>query len=428
MSKNDAPAAQQAANKSSKIDGLVSPRTRNGAIDDGVAAPVGDGDTPMPPAPPPTPGVFTEEQFQAFAESTHSMEGVKRALDESFAETLNKHLPAALNKTLPAIVTGMLNANNGTLTADFERKLEGVNSKLDKLVADRPDFGPGGPASSGDDARFDALSAEFKELQASTKALQSSVETHSRPATSGYTTPTPSGAWGSGPPGSTPHGSPSFSPPAFGSPNPYAAAAWAPSTGFDRAPDPTVIKITCHKSTVLRTDVKDFVLKQLSEAGLDQCDITVKGIASANSFDVKFDGELQRCCSQVKQLLDSQKIEKGVWKQHTMRGTDGQPYPVYINPDKNGRQVKMEVAMSKVVRKFKELHPGLKDKIAQFKDSGLIQLHWKQLVRVVVESQHVVALDWNEAAVAEYHINQAAIVSHFKEDIGAGANVVWKRS
>ena len=426
MSKNAQDA--QAANKSLKIEGLVSPRTRNGAVDSGDAPPAGVGDSPMPPAPSSTPCVFTEEQFQAFAESTHFMDGVKKALDESFAATLNKHLPAALNKTLPAIVTGMLNDNNEKLTASFESKLEGVNSKLDKLVSDRPDFGPGGPATPADDTRFDALSAEFKELQASTKALQSTVESASRPATSGYTTPTPSGAWGSGPPGSTPHGSPSFSPPAFGSPNPYAQAAWAPSTGFDRAPDPTVIKVTCHKSTVLRTDVKDFVLKQLSEAGLDQCSITVKGIASANSFDVKFDGELQRCCSQVKQLLDSQKVDKGIWKQHTMRGTDDQPYPVYINPDKNGRQVKSEVAMSKVVRKFKELHPSLKDKIAQFKDSGLIQLHWKPLVRVVVESQHVVALDWNEASVEEYHINQAAIVAHFKEDIGAGANVVWKRS
>ena len=84
--------------------------------------------------------------------------------------------------------------------------------------------------------------------------------------------------------------------------------------------------------------------------------------------------------------------------------------------------------MSKVVKKLKELHPSLKDKIAQFKDSGLIQLHWRQLVRVVVESQHVAYLDWNEAAVEEYHINQAAVVAHFKEDIGAGANVVWKRS
>ena len=113
----------------------------------------------------------------------------------------------------------------------------------------------------------------------------------------------------------------------------------SPSPGFDRVPDPTVIKVTCHQSAVLRTDVKDFVLTQLKDAGLDQCSITVNGLASANSFDIKFDGELQRCCSQVKQLLDSQKIDKGIWKQHSMRGTDDQPHPVYINPDKSGRQV-----------------------------------------------------------------------------------------
>ena len=65
---------------------------------------------------------------------------------------------------------------------------------------------------------------------------------------------------------------------------------------FVRVPDPTNVKVTCHKALVLRTDVKDFIMAQVRDAGLENWSISVEGQASANTFTVKLEGELQRCC------------------------------------------------------------------------------------------------------------------------------------
>lgn len=227
--------------------------------------------------------------------------------------------------------------------------METCNGKLEKLIAVHPPAGcgPMGVSPPVEDPRFEEIQAELKELQVNTKAMQATLDSVSRPATSGYTTPSPSGVWGVGPPSGSPLGSPSFSPPTFGSPNPYSTPSMSPSAGFDRVPDPTVVKDICHTSLVLRDDVKDFVQKQIRDAGLDNFTISVEGQVSANTFIVKFERELQRCCKQVQQLLDAQKVDKGIWKNHSIAGADEQPHPVYINPDKNGRRIKTEIVLSK---------------------------------------------------------------------------------
>jgi len=96
--------------------------------------------TPAPPSPP----AFTEEQFEKFAGSSSLLDGVQTVLDKSFGESLRQHLPNALIETLPSIIAGMLNENNVQLTADIDKRMEIVNGRLDKIIAERPDFGPSG--------------------------------------------------------------------------------------------------------------------------------------------------------------------------------------------------------------------------------------------------------------------------------------------
>ena len=68
----------------------------------------------------------------------------------------------------------------------------------------------------------------------------------------------------------------------------------SPSTGFDSVPDHTVLKVSCHKSLVHRDAVKEFILKQTRDAGLEGCRNISEGLVSANAFTIKFDVELQR--------------------------------------------------------------------------------------------------------------------------------------
>lgn len=138
-------------------------------------------------------------------------------LDKSFGESLRQHLPVALNQTLPCIVAGVLNQNNEQLAADIGKRMETFNGKLDKLIADRPpaDFGPMGVSPPVEDPRFEEPKP-LNEMQVKTKAMQATLDSVSRRATSGYATPAASGGWGAGHPSGSLLGSPSFSPPTFG--------------------------------------------------------------------------------------------------------------------------------------------------------------------------------------------------------------------
>jgi len=45
-----------------------------------------------------------------------------------------------------------------------------------------------------------------------------------------------------------------------------------------------------------------------------------------------------------------------------------------------------------------------------------------------VEDQITVGLDWKHEIIEKYSINYKDVAKNVKEDIGAGFNVIWKRS
>ena len=71
------------------------------------------------------------------------------------------------------------------------------------------------------------------------------------------------------------------------------------------------------KSLVHRDTVKEFILKQARDAGLEGCRIIVKGLVSANTCIVKFDEDLQRSLRKDKTRPDKEthfynkKVAKG---------------------------------------------------------------------------------------------------------------------
>lgn len=144
---------------------------------------------------------------------------------------------------------------------------------------------------------------------------------------SGYSTP--GSAWPRSVPPSNHFESPSYLPvPTFGaSPDPDNCfnPSGNASSNFDRATDPTVVEITCHHSFVLRKVVADFMQKQVREAGLDNTKFSVEGLASFITFTNKFEGGRNCCCKQVAQLLESPRVDNGVWKHHSVLGADEAP-------------------------------------------------------------------------------------------------------
>jgi len=60
--------------------------------------------------------------------------------------------------------------------------------------------------------------------------------------------------------------------------------------------------------------------------------------------------------------------------------------------------------------------------------SCLVCIEWKPVVRLDIQSSTCIALDWSQAAVDRFQIQQQVIERSFKEDSGAGAGITWTRS
>lgn len=103
-------------------------------------------------------------------------------------------------------------------------------------------------------------------------------------------------------------------------------------------------------------------------------------------------GTVETASRYVRQIHEAQKKSKTEWKKYFIQDASGSTVPAYINPDKNNKTIKGEIAVRRVHSTLKRFHPELGDKIKQLKLSLLASVEWAPLVKVVVVSQSEISL------------------------------------
>jgi len=129
----------------------------------------------------------------------------------------------------------------------------------------------------------------------------------------------------------------------------------------------------------------------------------------------------------VKQILESQKKSKTEWKKHDVKDASGDRVPAYLNPDKNSKTIKGEIALRRVFNTLKKLHPELGTLLKQSKLNMQCSIDWVPLVRVKVESPSEISLVWNDPVATRNKIKQAEVETDVGADLGAGANIQWTK-
>ena len=131
----------------------------------------------------------------------------------------------------------------------------------------------------------------------------------------------------------------------------------------------------------------------------------------------------------VRKVLDNQRLETSLWRKYygTSLELDGQNAPtpklLFINPDKNSKTVKSEMATRKLVQLL--AHVQSDKKFYAAKDDHVVSVNFRALARVVARSQFDVQVQWNMDVVRAENIPHANIKSTFESEFAAGAGVNW---
>ena len=208
--------------------------------------------------------------------------------------------------------------------------------------------------------------------------------------------------------------------PHFGLQPPSAAPS---ATSFDRIIDPNIIKISCKEmfSVVEATRIAKIILE---EGGINPESMAVEGGKVNNRFSIRLRGGAVA----VRQCLDAQRPAKfGLpWKVHFVESLDKSQVPIYLNPDKNAKTTRTEIALKQLQTILKDKYPNLKDSFQlPNRNEGVIHCQWKKLIRVSCPDSSTTLLSWWGETHAKVGIDKALVEKEFSDQNGSGEAGSW---
>ena len=102
---------------------------------------------------------------------------------------------------------------------------------------------------------------------------------------------------------------------------------------------------------------------------------------------------------------------------------DGSKTTFYVNPDKNGAMVRMEILSKKLIEVIRELCPSKEFFLRR--NEGTIFVDRRPLVRVVVESQESTVLSWKHQKRVAINLDDSVVETKFKELQKDGGGDPW---
>ena len=365
-------------------------------------------------------------------------------LGNTIKDTLDQQLQTSLNNILPNCMAPFFAEQTKTLFAGLDAKIDNavspINQTLKHLDARLTGLEANDSAMSGEDSA--GLQRVMERLDKQDKEIERIATTPSRSPTGSVDgASTPGGAWGMGPSPAVlapfPGGTFATPPRGLGSAASFSPMAGSPSsTDFDRCTDPGILKISATKPFA-RTEASRLAQKIVREADIPATvGFDVEGISPGTSFVIRFKEAPDQAARHTNKVLQAQKTGPAQWKRYEASCPGDTPEApctnemLFINCDKNGRQVKREVAARKLVAILKAAHSD-KRFVCLSKTEGIVGLAegkpWKALAQVSVLSAANVEIYWNQDIAGKIGVNTATATASFNEEIGFASGVQWTK-
>ena len=193
------------------------------------------------------------------------------------------------------------------------------------------------------------------------------------------------------------------------------------STSFDRPIDPSIFKISC-KDMLSLAEATRIAKVILEEGGVNLDSMSMEGGKVNNRFSVRLRGGPVA----VQQCLEGQRPAKfGLpWKKHFCESLDKTQCQVYINPDKNAKITRTEIALKQLQSILKDKYPSLTFQLPN-RNEGIIHVGWKKLLRVSCTDNATTTLSWWGDTFTKVGIDRDLVGKEFGDQNGSGEAGSW---
>lgn len=167
------------------------------------------------------------------------------------------------------------------------------------------------------------------------------------------------------------------------------------------------------------------VAQQCELAGLQEEHYQIQpGKDLAKAYVVTFVGEPRLAARRAAMLLGTMRDAEGAWRQPHAVTPAGESVRVWLDPDKNGKQVKGEAALRRLLRAFRSVAPADK---RVFMDTGALAItsNWRPLARVVMgEPNEEPRVEWNIVALNVFGVARTVIEAEVQRIAGSRTDPV----
>ena len=183
--------------------------------------------------------------------------------------------------------------------------------------------------------------------------------------------------------------------------------------------DPTIVKISSKAMFTIDAGQK-LCTKLLKHAGLslDKATVDLELFPLSKTGTIRFLGELRTATLRAKQLLESQRIDKKSWLQHTIPDSEGHEVSAYVNPDKSPAQIRVEMATKKVRNLLATKYEPKEFEYNRL--TGIFSSGWCRLGQVSAPDRSATLLKFNQANCTTHGVDVQWLRGVFATDFGDG--------
>ena len=196
---------------------------------------------------------------------------------------------------------------------------------------------------------------------------------------------------------------------------------------FDREVSPVLIRLSCVEAIAKAAVLEGSIGTLLAEAGLAPADYSIEGEQLGKFYALRFTGEPNRAGRRLNKIMDSLRGPAGDWREIEASTPTGKNVKVYVNRDRNPRQVKEETlgkrlqkaVLQQLERKGTSMHTYFK------KRDNTLFVNWEPVAKLVVEGPEVFTVRWNLSAAEPLQLDRDAIVASLDNARESANPVLW---
>ena len=181
---------------------------------------------------------------------------------------------------------------------------------------------------------------------------------------------------------------------------------------FFREINPRVLFFNTHgKEEVTKEEVIKALTPLMLEANIPETAFTVVGDALDSNFEINFPGDFHTARSRASQFKLSLRLSKGKYKTQNVVSPAKLNIQFYINPDKNGVNIRTEILTKGITDALTQAYPDKPFNCSRA--GGLVYCNRRALARIIVTGEDTARLSWNMATRVALGIVPAEIDASF---------------